>query len=241
MEATAEPTDGLILVIDDNPDLLDMVSTALDTAGYQVITAANGLFGLEMFRRHGPDLVILDVMMPGLKGWEVLQRLRDISTVPIIMLTILGQERDIVRGLEKGADDYILKPFSSRELLERVRALLRRARMVAGEREELSLTTGDLVLVPESRQVVVNDQTVKLTPIEFRLLSSLVRHAGAVVSHRQLLQEVWGDEHLADIRQLKVYVHYLRQKLKDDPANPRYIVSERGTGYRIVIRDPRDD
>ena len=235
MEATAEPTDGLILVIDDNPDLLDMVSTALDTAGYQVITAANGLFGLEMFRRRGPDLVILDVMMPGLKGWEVLQRLRDISTVPIIILTILGQERDIVRGLEKGADDYILKPFSPRELLGRVRALLRRVRMVAGEREELSLITGDLVLIPESRQVVVNDQTVKLTPIEFRLLSSLVKHAGAVVSHRQLLQEVWGDEHLADIRQLKVYVHYLRQKLEDDPANPRYIVSERGTGYRIVI------
>lgn len=241
MEATAEPTDGLILVIDDNPDLLDVVSTALDTAGYQVITAANGLFGLEMFRRHDPDLVILDVMMPGLKGWEVLQRLRDISTVPIIMLTILGQERDIVRGLEKGADDYILKPFSPRELLGRVRALLRRARMVAGKREELSLITGDLVLVPESRQVVVNGQAVKLTPIEFRLLSSLVRHAGAVVSHRQLLQEVWGDKHPADIRHLKVYVHYLRQKLKDDPANPRYIVSERGTGYRIVIRDPRAD
>ena len=230
-----EPTGGLVLVVDDNPDLLNVVVTVLDTAGYQVVTAANGLSGLEMFLQRDPDLVILDVMMPGLSGWEVLRRLRDISTVPIIMLTILGQERDIVRGLEKGADDYILKPFSPRELLGRVRALLRRARTAAEETGELSLLAGDLVLVPESRQVVVNDQAVKLTPIEFRLLSSLVRHAGAVVSHRQLLREVWGSEHLAENRQLKVYIYYLRQKLEDDPSNPRYIVTERGVGYRIAI------
>ena len=230
-----EPTGGLVLVVDDNPDLLNVVVTVLDTAGYQVVTAANGLSGLEMFLQRDPDLVILDVMMPGLSGWEVLRRLRDISTVPIIMLTILGQERDIVRGLEKGADDYIPKPFSPRELLGRVRALLRRARTAAEETGELSLLAGDLVLVPESRQVVVNDQAVKLTPIEFRLLSSLVRHAGAVVSHRQLLREVWGSEHLAENRQLKVYIYYLRQKLEDDPSNPRYIVTERGVGYRIAI------
>jgi two-component system KDP operon response regulator KdpE len=230
-----ESGDGLILVIDDNLDTLNVIAAALDKAGYRVVKAENGFSGLETFLQHNPDLVILDVMMPGLNGWEVLQQLRTISTVPVIMLTVLGQERNIVHGLEKGADDYVAKPFSKRELLGRVHALLRRAQMPAGKTREPPPAAGDLVLVPEYNQVIKDGRTVKLTPVEFRLLSSLVRRGGAAVSSRQLLQEVWGSDYRADVRQLKVYIYYLRQKLEDDPSDPRYIITERGKGYRVPI------
>ena len=230
-----EPADSLILVIDDNLDLLDVVTTALGKAGYRVLKAEDGFSGLEMFQQHHPDLVILDVMMPGLSGWEVLQRLRGTSTVPIIMLTILGQECDIVHGLEEGADDYIAKPFSTRELLSRVRAVLRRVRLAKRRPKAPPLVAGDLVLVPLLGQAIEDGRTVRLTPVEFRLLSSLVRHGGAVVSSHQLIQEVWGKDYGANVQQLKVYIHYLRQKLEDDSSNPKCIICERGKGYRIAV------
>lgn len=230
-----ESTGSLVLIIDDELDLLVAVTALLEREGFRVVTADNGVSGLEVFRRHSPDLVILDIMMPGLSGWEVLHRLRQISTVPIIVLTVLGQEDDVVRGLQDGADDYVPKPFSVHELLGRVRALLRRVQAAAEKERTEQVTVGDLVLIPESHQIVWRDQCIRLTPTEFRLLSALVRHAGAVVPHRQLLQGVWGREHRADRGQLKVYIHHLRQKLGDDPSHPRYIVSERGEGYRIVI------
>ncbi|UCC61421.1 MAG: response regulator transcription factor, partial [Anaerolineae bacterium] len=226
-----EPTDSLILVIDDNLDLLDVVTTALGKAGYRVLKAEDGFSGLEMFQQHHPDLVILDVMMPGLSGWEVLQRLRETSTVSIIMLTVLGQECDVVRGLEKGADDYVAKPFSTRELLGRVRASLRRVRLAERRPRVPSLAAGDLVLVPLLGQAIKDGRTVKLTPVELRLLSSLVRHGAAVVPSDQLLQEVWGKDYGANVQQLKVYIHYLRQKLEDDSSYPTCIICERGKGY----------
>jgi DNA-binding response OmpR family regulator len=230
-----ESTNDLILIIDDDPGVLDTVGAALERKGYQVLKATGGLAGVDMFSQHNPSLVILDVMMPDMSGWEVCRLLRESSNVPIIMLTALRRERDIVRGLQDGADDYLAKPFSTHELLGRVRALLRRVRMVGTDAEEQRVTAGSLVLVPQAHQVILGGRTVRLTPTEFRLLSILVKHAGQVVSHHKLLRDVWGEKYKADTRQLKVYVYYLRKKLEDDPANPRYIVSERGEGYRIVV------
>jgi two-component system KDP operon response regulator KdpE len=230
-----ESKSHLILIIDDDPALLDTVGAALERKGYKVLKAAGGLAGVDMFYQHSPGLVILDVMMPDMSGWEVCRLLRESSSVPIIMLTALRQERDIVRGLQDGADDYLAKPFSIHELLGRVGALLRRVRMTQTDAEEQKVTAGSLVLIPQAHQVILGGRTVRLTPTEFRLLSTLVKHAGQVVSHHKLLRDVWGEKYGADARQLKVYVHYLRQKLEDDPANPRHIVSERGEGYRIVV------
>lgn len=230
-----KPADDLILLIDDNLDLLNVVAVALGRAGYRVLLATDGATGLEMFRQHSPNLVILDIMMPGIDGWEVCRQLREISDVPIIMLTVLGQERDVVRGLREGADDYIPKPFSSRELLSRIEAVLRRVKVIKRRTDRQNLIVGDLVLDLESHQVVVKNRTVKLTPIEFCLLIALAEQAGKVVPHRQLLCQVWGEAYAGDVRQLKVYIHYLRQKLEDDPGNPRYILSERGEGYRLAV------
>jgi two-component system KDP operon response regulator KdpE len=179
--------------------------------------------------------VILDIMMPDMSGWKVCRLLRESSNVPIIMLTALQEERDVVRGLKDGADDYLAKPFSTSELRGRVQALLRRARMRGTNAERRIVTAGDLILIPEINQVVLDGRSVRLTPTEFRLLSVLIKHAGQMVPHERLLQDVWGEKYEADTRQLKVYVYYLRQKLEDDPANPRYIVSDRGAGYRIAI------
>jgi two-component system KDP operon response regulator KdpE len=225
---------SLILLIDDNLDLLDVLTISLESKGHRVLKAGDGRTGLEMFQQHHPDLVVLDVMMPSMSGWEVCRCLRETSNVPIILLTVLGQEKDIVRGLREGADDYVIKPFSSRELLERIQALLRRTNMNEKRTTGQSLAADSLVLVTEDRQVIINGRRIKLTPIEFRLLSTLLKNAGRVVSHRKLLQAAWGKDE-ADIRQLKVYIYYLRQKLENDPRNPRYILSERGAGYRLEI------
>jgi len=223
-----------ILIVDDNIDLLQVVTFALERADYDPLTATDGLAGLEMFHQHHPDLVILDIMMPGIDGWEVCRRLREISDVPIIMLTILGQEQEVVRGLKTGADDYVAKPFSTQELLGRIEAALRRVKMVRTRTKDQEHTVGDLMLVPATRQVVVKGKTINLTPTEFNLLAALARHAGKIVPHRQLLQEVWGQDHNIDVSQLKVYVYYLRQKIEQDPRQPRYILSERGRGYWLA-------
>jgi len=225
---------SLILLIDDNLDLLDVLTISLENKGHRVLKAGDGQTGLEMFQQHHPDLVVLDVMMPGMSGWKVCRCLRETSNVPIILLTVLGQEKDIVRGLREGADDYVIKPFSSRELLERIQALLRRTNMSEKRAEGQSPVTSGLLLAPEDRQVIINGRRIKLTSIEFRLLSTLLKNAGRVVSHRQLLQAAWGKDE-TDIRQLKVYIYYLRQKLENDPRSPRYILSERGAGYRLEI------
>lgn len=225
---------SLILVIDDNLDLLNVVTMALEIKGHRVFTAGNGPTGLELFRQHHPDLVILDIMMPGMSGWEVCQHLREASSVPILFLTILGQEQDVVRGLRGGADGYMIKPFAVRELVGRVHALLRRDQM-ARKRQEQPVFVGDWVLKRDSREVVVGDRSIKLTPVECRLLHALIEQVGKVVSHDELLSAVWGEGHKADIQQLKVYIYYLRKKLEKNPRKPRHILSERGQGYRLVI------
>jgi len=181
-----------------------------------------------------PDLILLDVMMPDLDGFETLRLIRDLSTVPVIMLTAKGEEEDRVRGLELGADDYITKPFSPRELVSRVGAVLRRTEMAGQPVHDVIQVDNRLKLDFDRREIWVDGQLVKLRPTEFRLLYHLVQNAGWVVPHEQLLAKVWGYEYRDETHYLRLYINYLRQKLEDDPSNPKYIITERGVGYRFV-------
>ena len=224
-----------VLVIDDSPDLLRIVQLCLEREDYEVFTATNGREGLQRTYSIQPDLVILDVMMPGMDGWDVLSRLREMSDVPVIMLTAKGREVDVVRGLGLGADDYITKPFGAAELVARVQALLRRNRMPAVRRVTRYQDNGLLVDL-ERHEVRVKGVPVDLTPTEFRLLAVLVQNAGKVVSHHALLVQVWGEEYANEVHYLKLYIRYLRQKLEESASNPRYILTEWGVGYRF--REP---
>jgi len=224
-----------ILIIDDSPDLLRIVQLCLEREDYVVSTARNGREGLQRTYSTQPDLVILDVMMPGMDGWDVLSRLREMSDVPVVMLTAKGRELDIVRGLGLGADDYITKPFGSAELVARVQALLRRNRMPAGRRVSRYQDNG-LTVDLERHEVRARGFPVDLTPTEFRLLAVLVQNVGRVVPHHTLLTQVWGDEYANEVHYLKLYIRYLRQKIEESPSNPRYILTEWGVGYRF--REP---
>jgi DNA-binding response OmpR family regulator len=223
-----------ILVVDDEPRMIKFIRLNLEHDGFDVVEAADGLAALKQVRDSLPDLVLLDVSMPELDGFETLRLLREISSVPVIMLTARGEEDDRVRGLELGADDYVIKPFSPRELVSRVKAVLRRTETTPPA-EKSTITVDDrLSLNFDRREVLVNGQPVKLRPTEFRLLYHLVNNAGWVVPHDQLLAKVWGYEYREETHYLRLYINYLRQKLEEDPANPRYILTERGVGYRFV-------
>jgi two-component system, OmpR family, alkaline phosphatase synthesis response regulator PhoP len=223
-----------ILVVDDEPRMIHFIRLNLEHDGFQVFEAANGLQALQQVRDTLPDLVLLDVAMPELDGFETLRLLREISSVPVIMLTARTDEDDRVRGLELGADDYVTKPFSPRELVSRVRAVLRRAE-IASPAEKAAIQVDDrLSLNFDRREILVDGKPVKLRPTEYRLLYHLVQNAGWVVPHDQLLAKVWGYEYREETHYLRLYINYLRQKLEKDPANPRYILTERGVGYRFV-------
>jgi two-component system, OmpR family, alkaline phosphatase synthesis response regulator PhoP len=223
-----------ILVVDDEPRMIHFIRLNLEHDGFEVVEAANGLAALQQLRDTLPDLVLLDIAMPELDGFETLRMLREISTVPVIMLTARGDEDDRVRGLELGADDYVTKPFSPRELVSRVRAVLRRTE-IASPAEKATLQVDErLSLNFDRREVLVEGRPVKLRPTEYRLLYHLVQNAGWVVPHDQLLAKVWGYEYREETHYLRLYINYLRQKLEPDPANPRYILTERGVGYRFV-------
>jgi two-component system KDP operon response regulator KdpE len=196
-----------------------------------VETAANGLSGLQRAYDVHPDLVILDVMMPRMDGWEVCVRLREASQVPIIMLTAKDQEGDKLRGFQLGIDDYVTKPFSFSELTARVGAILHRARRSPPPPRPRVYNVGDLLIDLESLRVAKNGVQISLTPTEFRLLAVLVENAGRVLTHEQLLDHVWGYDDAGDTGYVKRYIWYLRQKLEDDPNNPQYILTERGFGY----------
>ena len=181
---------------------------------------------------HRPDLVLLDVVMPGMDGWQTCSRIRDISDVPIIMLTAHEKtEEDIVRALDYGADDYLIKPVRSRELVARVRAVMRRAELPARERGGITYSDGFLTVDITERRVLVNGEQVKLTPIEFRLLALLLQNAGRILTHRQLLEKVWGWEYIDDVDYVRIYVWHLRQKIEPDPSQPKYVITEPGVGY----------
>lgn len=224
-----------ILVIDDEPQIRRALLTALTTHGYTVETAENGSLGLAAIATWAPDAVVLDLVMPGLDGFEVLRQTRAWSDVPVIVLSARGQEPDKVTALDQGADDYLTKPFGMGELLARLRVVLRRRRGT----QPAIIHAGDVLIDLEHRQVTRGGDEVHLTPTEMSLLLALARDAGRVLTHRQVLQRVWGEYAAGNSAQLRVYVNYLRRKLEDDPAHPALIVTEPGVGYRLKV-DPDD-
>ncbi len=224
----------LILAVDDEPKMIGIIRMNLELEGYRVSEAHNGLEALKKVREELPDLVLLDVMMPDMDGFETLRRIREFSNVPVIMLTVKGEEEDKVRGLELGADDYVTKPFSPRELSSRIKALLRRTEMYPVVGQAVVRVDDRLTIDLQRREVVVEGERIKLRPTEYRLLYHLVNNAGWVMSHEDLLSKVWGPEYRDDVHYLRLYINYLRQKIEADPSNPRYILTERGVGYRFI-------
>jgi two-component system KDP operon response regulator KdpE len=222
-----------VLVVDDEPETVKYVSTNLRVRGYEVLTAADGQSALQEFDRSLIDLIILDIMMPGPDGFEVCRAIRRQSDVPIIMLSARGQEKDIVHALDLGADDYLTKPFGVEEMLARVRAALRRT-TPTGSAGRAPLTIDDLTIDFNSRKVSVQDSEVRLTPTEYDLLAHLAINAGRVLTHRSLLQGVWGPEYGDETEYLWAYIRRLRRKLEPDPSNPRYILTQPGVGYSFV-------
>ncbi|MBN1180287.1 MAG: response regulator transcription factor [Anaerolineae bacterium] len=225
---------SLILVVDDEKHITQVLHMNLELEGYRVITASSGIEALERLREDLPDLVLLDVRMPELDGFETLRIIRETSDVPVIMLTIRSDEEDIVRGLELGADDYVTKPFRARELSSRIKAVLRRTQGPTSPESAILKIDDYLSVDYNNREVIVAGERVPLRPTEFRLLYHLIENAGWVVPHETLLAKVWGYEYQEEVHYLRLYVTYLRQKIEPDPSNPRYILTERGVGYRFV-------
>ena len=229
-----EMRDKVVLVVDDEQRIVNFMRMNLELEGCRVITASNGRDALERARDDLPDIVLLDIMMPGMDGFEVLRRLREWSTVPVIVLTAKDDEEDRIRGLELGADDYIGKPFSHRELVSRIRAVLRR-HLIQPPLQQTQLRIDERLTIDfGKREVLVNNEPVALRPTEYRLLYHLVQNAGWVMPHDVLLAKVWGPEYSDESHYLRLYITYLRQKIEPDPARPRYILTERGVGYRFV-------
>jgi two-component system, OmpR family, alkaline phosphatase synthesis response regulator PhoP len=224
----------LILVVDDEERMARFIRLNLEHDGFQVVEAFRGMQAINEIRERMPDVVILDVMMPDIDGFEVLQLIRETSQVPVIMLTAKGEEDDRVKGLELGADDYVTKPFSPRELVSRVRAVLRRTESISGSEEGIIQVDDHLRLDFGKREIWLDNELVKLRPTEYRLLYHLVQNAGWVLTYDQILAKVWGYEYRDEPHYVRLYVNYLRQKLEKDPANPKYILTERGVGYRFV-------
>ena len=226
--------DRRILVVDDEERMVRFIRLNLEHDGFQVIEAFNGTQAINKIRASLPDLILLDIMMPDIDGFEVLRTIREVSSVPVIMLTAKGEEDDRVRGLELGADDYVTKPFSPRELVSRVRAVLRRTETAAGSTHGVIEVDERLKLDFDRREIWVDGELVQLRPTEYRLLYHLVQNAGWVISHDQLLSKVWGYEYRDEPHYVRLYINYLRKKLEEDPSNPKYILTERGVGYRFV-------
>jgi len=226
--------DRRILVVDDEERMVRFIRLNLEHDGFRVIEAFNGTKAIDQIRSNLPDLVLLDVMMPDIDGFEVLKIIREISNVPVIMLTAKGEEEDRVHGLELGADDYITKPFSPRELVSRVKAVLRRTESASGTVHGLIEVDDRLKIDFDRREVWVDGELVKLRPTEYRLLYHLVKNAGWVITHDQILAKVWGYEYRDEPHYVRLYINYLRKKLEEDPANPKYFLTERGVGYRFV-------
>ncbi|MCS7251405.1 MAG: response regulator transcription factor [Anaerolineae bacterium] len=222
-----------ILIVDDEARVRQFIRLNLELEGFEVFEASNGLEALDKIKELLPDLVLLDVMMPKMDGFETLELIRETSGVPVIMLTVRADETDKVRGLELGADDYVTKPFSPRELVSRIRAVLRRV--------DTPATAGGGIQIDEyltidfnRRVIVAGGKEIKLRPTEWRLLYHLVNNAGRTMTHENLLAKVWGYEYRDETHYLRLYINYLRQKIEPDPAHPRYILTERGVGYRFV-------
>ncbi len=223
-----------ILVVDDERGLVRIIRLNLEQDGFEVFEANNGAQAMDRLRAVIPDLVLLDVMMPDLDGFTVLKMIREIGNTPVIMLTAKGEEADKVKGLELGADDYVTKPFSPKELTSRIRAVLRRGNFAGDSEEGVVVVDSRLKIDFGRHQVFIDDEEIKLRPTEYRLLNHLVKNAGWVLTHDQILQKVWGYEYENEPHYVRLYINYLRNKLEKDPSNPQYILTERGIGYRFV-------
>ncbi|GAB4522049.1 MAG: response regulator transcription factor [Anaerolineales bacterium] len=220
-----------LLIIDDDPNLVELLGEYLQTQGHQVRSAKNGREGLRSLFQEKPDLVLLDVTMPEKDGWQTLERIREISDVPVIMLTARGEEPDILRGFSLGADDYVTKPFSFAQLAARVRAVLGRSQ----DGPEEFLQAGDLRVDLNNHKVYRGQVLVPLTPTEFKLLVALMKHPGATISPEELVREVWGPQYASEIGHVRRYIWHLRQKIEPDPNQPIYIHNDRGFGYRFKV------
>ncbi len=231
----SEMQNPMILIVDDEERMVRFIRLNLEQDGFSTAEANSGMEAMQKLRDQLPDLMLLDVMLPDIDGFEVLSMVREISSIPVIMLTAKGEEEEKIRGLELGADDYITKPFSPRELVSRIRAVLRRAESIS------SASARDIIEVDDSlkldfgrREVWLKGKLIKLRPTEYRLLYHLVQNAGWVMTYDQILTKVWGYEYRDEPHYVRLYINYLRQKLEEDPANPKYILTERGVGYRFV-------
>lgn len=232
--AAKSPSNPKILVVEDEERMARFIRLNLEHDGFIVDEALTGKEGLDKMRTFLPDLILLDIMLPDVDGFEVLKMIREIDTVPVIMLTAKGEEDDRVKGLELGADDYITKPFSPRELVSRVKAVLRRVDAAGMAAEEVINVDERLKIDFNRREIWVEGELVKLRPTEYRLLYHLVQNAGWVLTYDQILSRVWGYEYRDEPHYVRLYINYLRQKLEKDPSNPIYILTERGVGYRFV-------
>lgn len=225
--------DRRILVVDDEERMVRFIRLNLEHDGFQVSEAFKGTQAIDKLRSSLPDLVLLDVMLPDIDGFEVLKIMREVSSVPVIMLTAKGEEEDRIKGLELGADDYITKPFSPRELVSRVRAVLRRTDSSSGTHGIIEVDER-LKLDFDRHEIWVDNKLVQLRPTEYRLLYHLVQNAGWVIPHDQILAKVWGYEYRDEPHYVRLYINYLRNKIEKDPTNPQYILTERGVGYRFI-------
>jgi len=224
----------MVLVVDDEPAQLRLVDQVLTGSGYEVVKAGSGQEAIRVIYEKKPDIVLLDVMMPEIDGWQTCRLIREVSDIPVIMLTgKRNSEDDIVHGLECGADEYLVKPVGNRELLARVRAALRRAEKPSymNRNKKIIFANDYLTVDVAERRVAVNGERLKLTPREFRLLSLLVENADRILSHQQVLENVWGWEYIDDVDYVRIYISHLRQKIEPDPSQPRYILTEPGVGY----------
>lgn len=234
-------TRGKVLVIDDDQEYSKLAQMWLQNAGYEVLTAEDGVEGMRRVFSGRPNLVIVDGMMPKMDGWEVCRRIRDMSEIPVLMVTVKNQKSDKLKGFGFGADDYINKPVDFPELVARVQAILRRARSDEPEDERSSFHNGEIEIEWRSRQVWVRGKRVKLSPTEFRILACLIKNRGWIVTHEQLLEKGWGPNYIGDKSFVKLYIRYLRRKIEAEPQKPRLILTERGVGYSFNMKDDETD
>ncbi len=229
-----ELRDKLILVVDDEQRMINFMRMNLELEGVRVLTSTDGRDAVDKVREDMPDVVVMDIMMPGMDGFEALRRIRTFSQVPVLFLTARSEEEDRIKGLELGADDYISKPFSHRELISRIRAVLRRHYTPPPTPQTVITVDDRLTIDFARREVMINGERVNLRPTEYRLLYHLVQNAGYVMTYEMLLTRVWGPEYRDETHYVRLYITYLRQKIEQDPSNPKYILTERGVGYRFV-------
>ncbi len=223
-----------ILLVDDDPQLIRLVRTNLESVGYRVLIAMDAYSALKLVEMEMPDMILLDIMLPEVDGYELCQRIREFSSIPIIMLTAKVEDIDKVKGLKSGADDYLTKPFSVQELLARIEAVLRRTGSSEEAKVPPTFICGDVYVDFVQRRVMVRGQEVALTLIEYKLLSQLVSNAGRIILHRELLTKVWGVEYQDELEYLRAYIRHLRQKIEEEPHQPKYILSKPGIGYMFI-------